>query len=81
MTQRPLPHANPDYSQFNEYFMELAWLLIAKAELFGLHASIGDHAGCEYDIRGLIAIVRSAAGSMKDLKDLKAQKEIANEFT
>lgn len=80
MTIRPLPRDKPDYSQFDQFIYETAALARCHLDLIQTFAELGDHTGMEYAVKRLIASTRAIAGATKDLRDLKAKKEVASEL-
>lgn len=77
MIVRPLPHMKPDHEQFEQYIWETAALARCHIDLIQTFAEIGDHTGIEYAVRRLIASTRAIAGTTKDLRDMKVEKEFA----
>ena len=63
------------FEQYEDYLIEMAGLLRVKADLLAQHASIGDHAGVKYDTRGLIAVTKAIAGAVRDIEEMRAERE------
>ena len=63
------------FEQYEDYIIEMAGLLRVKADLLAQHASIGDHAGVKYDTRGLIAVTKAIAGAVRDIDEIRAERE------
>lgn len=73
----PSQHTAPDLTQFREFIGEAMSMAAIQADLAVTYAQISDDTGLEYATRSLVAYTRAAAGALKDLKSVKAQKEIA----
>ncbi len=80
MPQNPLAPAHygtPEkYREFIDETLELASVQIGLAQTY---CGIGDDAGLDYSLRKLIACVRAAHESFKDLKQMKADRAMHRE--
>lgn len=68
----PIPYGEPD--KYREYIAEMLSLAAVEAELGQTYCGLRDDAGLDYSLRKVIAYVRAAHESLKDLKQMKVHR-------
>lgn len=78
MSEEPAPAEN--YAALFEYAGEMLDMARIHSQLGTTYASIGDLAGLEYSTRRVIAYLKSAIPSVKELREVRLAAAVHAEF-